>query len=260
MFVGNDYESVATAFLRDGDALLIDSLASPKDAEWMQRCLVTEMGKTVHTIIATHYMSDHMAGMRLYPKAQIIAQRFFRHTFESQRNRSAQDYQDYLSPTTVFGDTLSLQWGRHALRLFHNPGKTMCSVNVDAPSCDAVFAGDNIVGNIIYLSRSSPDLIDQAIARLQRLQRGRVIGGHMGMFDRVSLSHARHYLRRLREVTLNVYSTHPDELDPNAIRSIAIESCLAPEVVPSTFEREWHGHNLDVLLEQGTFKLDAVHG
>jgi len=239
MFVGDAYESVATAFLRDGDALLI--------AEWMRHYLVEEMGKTVHTIIVTHYMNDHMAGLRLYPGAYIIAQHYFRHTFQSQRSRSAEDNQDYVNPTVVFGDTLWLQWGRHALQLFHNPGKTLCSVNIDAPSCDAVFAGDNIVGNIVYLSRSSPEMIDQAIARLQKLQRSRVIGGHMGSFDRLTLNHARHYLRRLREITVNIYKTPRDDLAAKTIQSISIESCLAPGVFPTAFEREWHRRNLDVL-------------
>ena len=258
MFVGDAYESVATAFLHDGDALLIDTLASHADAEWMRRCLVEEMGKTVRAIIATHYMNDHMAGMRLYPGAQIIAQRYFRHTFLSQRGRSAQDNEDYVNPTVVFGDMLSLQWGRHALQLFHNPGKTMCSINIDAPSCDVVFAGDNIVGNIVYLSRSSPEMIDQAIARLQLVQRGRVIGGHMGVFDRPALTHARHYLRRLREITIDIYRTHSHDLAAKAIQSITIECCLAAGVAPTAFEQEWHGRNLEVLLEQDTFKLDAI--
>ena len=259
MFVGDAYESVAAAFLCDGDALLVDTLASRTDAEWMRRCLVEEMGKTVRTIIATHYMNDHMAGLRLYPKARIIAQSHFRYTFESQRGRSAQDDEYYVDPTCVLSDTLSIQWGRHALQLFHNPGKTMCSINIDVPSCDAAFAGDNIVGNIVYLSRSSPEMIDRAISRLQALQRGRVIGGHMGMFDRATLSRARLYLRRLREVTVDIYRSSPSRLDSHAIRSIAIESCLAPGIVACAFEREWHGRNLEVMLEQDTFRLDAIH-
>jgi cyclase len=259
MFVGDAYESVATAFLCDGDALLVDTLASRADAEWMRRCLVDEMGKAVRIIIATHYMNDHMAGMRLYPKAQIIAQRYYRYTFESQRDRSAQDYEDYVNPTFVFGDTLSIQWGRHALQLFHNPGKTMCSVNIDAPTCDAVFTGDNIVGNIVYLSRSSPEMIDHAIARLQSLQRGRVIGGHMGLFDRLTLDHARHYLHCLREIAVNIYQSHPHDLAAKAVQSITIESCLAPGVFPTAFEQQWHRRNLDVILQQDTFKLDAIH-
>ena len=260
MFVGDAYESVATAFLHNDDALLVDTLADRADAEWMRRCLVDELGKTVHTIIATHYMNDHMAGMRLYPEAQIIAQRYFRHTFQSQHGRSTQDYEDYVHPTVVFGDTLCLQWGRHALQLFHNPGKTMCSINIDVPSCDAVLVGDNIVGNIVYLSRSSPEMIDCAIARVQSLQRGRVIGGHMGMFDRSTLNHARHYLHRLRETMVELYRTCPEDFAANAIRSISIETCLTPGVLPTPFEQEWHGRNLEVLQEQGTFKLELIRG
>jgi cyclase len=258
MFVGDSYESVATAFVRDAEVLLVDTLASCADAEWMRRYLMEEMGKTVRTIVATHYMSDHMAGMRLYPEAQVIAQRYFRYTFQTQRQRSARQDEDFVNPTVVFGDTLTLKWGRHDLRLFHNPGKTMCLVNIDAPSCDAVFAGDNIVGNIVYLSRSSPEMIDQAIARLQVLQRGRVIGGHMGIFPARTLNNARHYLRSLREATINIYRTHPPDRAVRAIESITIESCLAPGVVPAAFEREWHGRNLDVLVEQDTFKLDVA--
>jgi len=258
MFVGDSYESVATAFLHGSDALLVDTLASRDDAEWMRRYLVDEMGKTARTIVATHYMNDHMAGLRLYPEAQIVAQRYFRHTFLSQRGRSAQDNEDYVSPTVVFGDTLSLQWGRHALQLFHNPGKTMCSVNIDVPSCDMVFAGDNIVGNIVYLSSSSPEMIDQAIARLLLLQRGRVIGGHMGVFKRLTLSNAQFYLHRLREIAIKIHQTHTGEFAVKAIASISIEACLAPGVIPSAFECEWHQRNLDILVSQDTFRLDAT--
>lgn len=258
MFVGDAYESVATAFISDSDTLLIDTLASREDAQWMRRRLVDEMGTTVRIIVATHYMNDHMAGMRLYPNAQIIAQRYFRYTFESQRARSAQDNAEYVEPTAVFDNTLSLQWGRHVLQLFHNPGKTMDSINIDVPGCDIAFVGDNMVGNIVYLSRSSPQLIDQAIDRLRLLQRRRVIGGHIGMFDAATLGNAQYYLRRLREVTVDIYKARRLKRDLDAIRSISLESCLAPGITPCAFEREWHGRNLEVLIEQETFKLDAV--
>ena len=258
MVVGNAYQSVATAFLRDGDALLVDTLASQADAEWMREQLVDKMGLTVQTIVATHYMSDHMAGMRLYPNAQIVAQRYFQHTYLSQSGRTVQDDEDYISPTGVFGDTLSLQWGRHELNLFHNPGKTMCSINIDVPTSDMVMAGDNIVGNIVYLSRSSPDMLDEAIARLQMLNRKRVIGGHVGAFERATLDHARKYLRCLRKTVVAIRHKHADERANEAIKAISIEACVARGVLPTAFEREWHGRNLAVVVEQGTFKLDAV--
>jgi glyoxylase-like metal-dependent hydrolase (beta-lactamase superfamily II) len=67
MFVGDAYESVATAFLCDGDALLIDTLASHADAEWMRRSL-DQMGKTVRTVIATHYERPY-GGDETLPKS-----------------------------------------------------------------------------------------------------------------------------------------------------------------------------------------------
>src|SRR5690606_37781935 len=37
MFVGDDHESVATAFLDGDDVLLVDSLGSEEDAHWLRR-------------------------------------------------------------------------------------------------------------------------------------------------------------------------------------------------------------------------------
>src|SRR3546814_3640059 len=69
MFVGDDHESVATAFLDGDDVLLVDSLGSMDDARWLRRVLCGDMGKTVRVVAATHFMSDHIAGMSLFPDA-----------------------------------------------------------------------------------------------------------------------------------------------------------------------------------------------
>src|SRR5690606_28157179 len=87
MFVGDDHESVATAFLDGDDALLVDSLGSEGDAQWLRRVLCDEMGATVRIIAATHSMSDHMAGLPLFPGALTIAHRHHRHAFLSQNRR-----------------------------------------------------------------------------------------------------------------------------------------------------------------------------
>src|SRR5688572_33282751 len=57
MFVGDDHESVATAFIDGDDVLLVDSLGSAEDARWLHAVLCVQMGKTVRVIAATHYMS-----------------------------------------------------------------------------------------------------------------------------------------------------------------------------------------------------------
>ncbi len=42
------------------------------------------------------------------------------------------------------------------------------------------------------------------------------------------------------------------------IAAIAIETCLAPQVEATDFEREWHRRNLEVIVAQSTFALDAA--
>ncbi len=255
MFVGDDYQSVATAFLDGDDALLVDTLGSERDAQCLQRSLCADMGKTVRVVVATHYMSDHMAGLGLFPQALTIAQRHHRHGFLSQNRRVDAFYRE---PKLVFDSEMSLQWGPHRLRLLHNPGKTMDHVSVDVPSADLVCAGDNIVGNIVYLSKADPESIRAAIARIRQLGRGTVIGGHMGRFPTEVLDHARYYLDRLQDAVVRIRAeAAAAEIDAR-IAAIPIEACVAPQVEPVAFEREWHQRNLEAIVAQSVFELDAA--
>jgi glyoxylase-like metal-dependent hydrolase (beta-lactamase superfamily II) len=254
VFRGDAYESVATAFLRNGQVLLVDALASRSDAQEMRHHLEEVLGKEVRIIVSTHYMNDHIAGLRLFPEAEIVAHRYFMHTFLSQRNRSVQDDEDFVPPTIVVGDTLTLDWGRHTLNLFHNPGKTLCTICIDVPDSDLLFCSDNVVGNIAFLSSSAPELIRSAIDRLQQRRRGRIIPGHMGVLKGEALGNARGYLDRLEE---RVREARRDGSEVEAVRSIRIENCLAPGLEPTAFEQEWHGRNLEVILERRIFTVNA---
>lgn len=255
MFVGADHESVATAFLDGDDVLLVDSLGSVEDAQWMRRVLCGDMGKTVRVVTATHFMSDHLAGMSLFGDALTIAHRHYRHTFLSQNRRVDALYRE---PRVVFDSAMSIRWGRHELCFLHNPGKTMDHVSVDVPSADLVCAGDNIVGNIVYLSKADPMLIRGAIGRMRQLGRGTVIGGHMGRFPAVVLDNAVHYLDRLQEAVVSIRANASVQRANECIATISIEACVAPQVGPMPFEREWHRHNLDVIVAQSMFELDTA--
>ena len=255
MFVGDDHESVATAFLDGGDALLVDSLASVDDAHWLRRVLCEDMGKTVRVIAATHFMSDHMAGMSLFPDALTIAHRHYRHAFLSQNRRVDAFYRE---PQVVFDSAMTIHWGRHELRFLHNPGKTMDHVSVDVPTADLVCIGDNIVGNIVYLSKADPVLIRAAIARARQFGRGTVVGGHMGWFPASTLDNAIHYLDRLQDVVVRIRANATAQEADGRIATIPIAACLAPQVEPTGFECEWHQHNLEVIVAQSIFALDAA--
>jgi glyoxylase-like metal-dependent hydrolase (beta-lactamase superfamily II) len=252
-FVGDAYESAATAFVDGGEVFLVDALASLEDARWMRQ-VMAGMGLTVRMIASTHYMSDHMAGLGLFPEATTIAHENHRHAFLSQNARVDGFYVD---PTMTFTGAMEVRWGRHHLRLIHNPGKTMDHVTVDAPEADLACAGDNLVGNIVYLSKSDPDQIERALARIQQLGRQWVISGHMGRFPASTLGNARHYLARLREASIAIRRRVHGDAQADLVARIRIEACLPAGVTPRDFEREWHQNNLSVIRDQGTFELDA---
>lgn len=255
MFVGDEYESVATAFFDGRDVLLVDALGSADDAQQLHRTLCTDMGKRVRAVVATHFMSDHMAGMSLFPEAVTIAHRLHRHAFLSQ-NRRVDAF--YRTPQVVFDSAIALRWGAHELHLVHNPGKTMDHVTVDVPTADLICAGDNIVGNMVYLSKADPALIRTAIARMRQFGRNTVIGGHMGRFPAAVLDNAIHYLDRLQETVVRIRAEAlPHEADQH-IAAIPIEACLAAQVEPDAFEREWHRRNLEVIAAQSIFALDTA--
>ncbi len=255
MFVGRELESVATAFVDGDDALLVDTLGGVDDAHALRRVLRDQMGKRVRIVVSTHFMSDHIAGLSLFPEATTIAHRHHRHAFLSQ-NRQVDAF--YLEPQVVFDSAMRIRWGRHALHLLHNPGKTMDHLSVDVPSADLVCAGDNIVGNIVYVSRADPAQIRSAIVRMQQLGRRRVIGGHMGMFGAATLGNAVHYLDRLADAVVGIRTAVDSHEADARIASIAIEPCLAAGVEPSPFERHWHERNLEAIVTQSMFTLDAA--
>lgn len=252
VFRGEAYESVATAFIQDREALLVDALAGLEDAEAMRVHLEGRLGLRVRFILMTHYMSDHMAALRRFPQARIAAHCASAQTFHSQRDLNAEDEQAFVPPSIELGGDIAFDWGRHRLAVFHNPGKTRCMLNVDVAAADLVLCGDNLVGNTAYLSSTTPERLDAGLARLERLGRGRIIPGHMGVLPGEAPANARRYLARLQQ---EVVAARMRMDAACAIRAITIESCLAAGVVPTPFEREWHGRNLDLILEQGTFPL-----
>ena len=250
LFRGATLESLATAFIDGPRVLLVDALAADDDARAMRDYLEITLGKQVEAIILTHGHSDHLAGVRLFPRADIIAQRLFLYTY---MEKNGQAGETFVAPTTVVDQRLKLAWGRHTLELFHNPGKTMCSLGIEVADADLLFAADNIVGNIAYIGASVPELIDDAIVRLQRRGRSRIVPGHIGMQDWTALSNARHYLAMLR---LRVAQARAAERGGDAaIRAIGIGECLASAVQPTPFELHWHAQNLERIVERRLFAL-----
>lgn len=251
VLTGKSYESIATVLVSGDEALLIDALASRADAEELKRFLDEDLKKEVRFIILTHYMSDHMAALRLFPKAQIIAHKNYARTFKSQKYLSAEEAEFFIEPTIIISDDVSIKWGRLTLNIFHNPSHTMSTIGIDIPEADLLLVGDAIFGNTVFLSSAGePELFEAAIKSLQSKKRSRIIPGHIGIRDKNIFDNALFYLKSLQaEVRKADNAPHRNEF----ILNIPIEACLAPQLTASDFEKEYHRINLDLIIERKLF-------
>jgi len=240
--IGEAYHANSTVFIKGDEALLIDGMGSIADATELRRLLEDEMGKEVRFIISTHYFSDHIAALRLFPRAEIVAHELYAQTFRSERSRTAEEEAHFVEPTMVIGDRMRMKWGRFKLDLFHNPGHTMSTLAIDVPEADLLFVGDTVVGNLVYLAYSAPELIAIALERLERRGRTRIVASHGGAVSSAAIGHARHYLGRL------------------TAGEVALESCLPEGIVATDFERIFHERNVRNMsvLEHAHVPLPAL--
>lgn len=251
VFIGEAYQSVSTALINDDDVLLIDGLAGVDDAEEMKRFIEDELHKQVRFILSTHYMSDHMAAFRLFPRVPILAHQDYVLTFDSQKSLTDEERAYFVRPVIEISNSIVMRWGRYTLDIFHNPSKTLSMLSVDIPEADLLVVGDAFFGSTVFLSSAGvPELFLTALTRLQRRNRSRVIPGHIGVYGGRAFENALFYLRSLQARVEEVRrSSHCQD----SILGIPIESCLAPFIEASDFEREFHETNLTLIIERKLF-------
>jgi glyoxylase-like metal-dependent hydrolase (beta-lactamase superfamily II) len=250
VLVGKTYGSNSTAFINGDEVLLVDAMASRTDAEELKDFVEKELKKQVRFIICTHYFSDHMAALKLFPQAQIIAHKNYMHTFTSEKHRSAEEEAHFVEPTIQISDGLVMKWGRYTLDIFYNPGHNMSTINIDVPEADLLMIGDTVVGNLVYLLYSTPEMFISALKRAQRRNRGRLITSHQSVRSGKAIDNALYYVDRLQE---NVSAARRSSASQDAILDIAMESCLPAGVEGTAFERISHMRNLESIIEKRLF-------
>lgn len=250
LFIGETYHSNSTAFVRGDEVLLVDGMASRADAELLRERIEVGLNKRVRFVVATHYFSDHLAALKLFPRAEIIAHRNYLHTFSTERHRTVEEESHFVEPTIIVSDALVMKWGRHTLEMFHNPGHTMSTLSIEVPEADLLLAGDNLVGNIAYFAYSTPEMAGDALRRLKRRGRTRLISSHTGLRHSGALDNAIVYLDRLKA---NVRSAWQSAAGGDAVLRIPIDACLSPELKASPYEELYHRRNLESVVDRRLF-------
>jgi glyoxylase-like metal-dependent hydrolase (beta-lactamase superfamily II) len=241
LFIGDRYQANTTIFVAGNEALLVDALASDLDAQRLQSFVEDELKKEVRFIVSTHYFSDHIAALKRFPKATIVAQENYLDTYQMEQFRAPEEESFFVAPDILISDRIKLRWGRYVFDISHNPGHTSSTVTVDVPEADLLFVGDNLVGNIVYLRYSTPDRFVTALENLRRSPRTRLISSHGDVRSPASIEHATFYLDKLEQ--------HAKEEDLSA----PLEDYLPAGVPATSFEQIFHKRNLEDVVERRLF-------
>ncbi|MCI0441609.1 MBL fold metallo-hydrolase [bacterium] len=236
--IGDAFDSNSTILLSCKEALVIDALGSKRDAHDLKHLIEQNFEARVRFFISTHYFSDHLAALKLFPDSQIVAHKNYRHTFDQERFRSEEEALFFVEPTILMSDDLTIRWGRFHVNLFYNPAHTTSTINVDIPEADLIHVGDTIVGNMIYVAYSSPAEFFPALERIKQKGRKKLISSHLGPRSIDAIHHAESYLRTLQDKV-----TEPGS-------KITLQECLPPGVEGTPFENIFHKRN--VLFLSGT--------
>jgi glyoxylase-like metal-dependent hydrolase (beta-lactamase superfamily II) len=250
LLIGETYESNSTLLIKGDQALLVDAMASRADAEKLQEFVERELKKDVRFVVCTHFFSDHLAALNLFPSAAVIAHEDYLITFNSELYRSKEEEAHFREPDILISDKMQLRWGRHTLDIFYNPGHTSSTLSIDIKEANLLLVGDTLVGNIVYLVYSTPQRFSFALERLKKRQRGHVISSHGKVRSSEAIGNAEHYLKRLAERTNKARASAPGG---QSLLETPLESCLPEGVEATPFEKIFHQRNLRTIVERQLF-------
>ena len=247
LFIGKTYQSNSTIFVNGEQALLIDALASRSDAEELRGFVERDLKKEVRFIISTHYFSDHIAALKSFPRACVIAHENYLETFNSEQYRTDEEAGHFVEPHLLVSDRLKIKWGTFTLNLSHNPGHTNSTLAIDVPEANLLFVGDTLVGNIVYLKYSTPDRFVAALDSLKQKSPGRrLLSSHGPVRSTDAISNAQSYLERLGQRVGEVGFSE-------SLLKIELGDVMPVGVEPTSFERIFHQRNLETVLERRLF-------
>ena len=253
LLIGETYHSNSTVFVSHDEALLVDAMGSKADAEKLREFVERELKKKVAFIVSTHFFSDHMAALKLFPQARVIAHKDYLDTFNSELYRSEEEAAHFREPDILISEEMQIRWGKHTLDIFHNPGHTPSTLALDVKSADLLMVGDTLVGNIVYLTYSTPERFVRALEKLEARARSHVLSSHGEVRSSAAIGNARFYLKSLAERTREARRSSVGE---KWLLDAPLETFLPAGIEATAFERKFHSRNLNTIMERNLFVAD----
>jgi cyclase len=238
VLTGQVYSSNSVVVSADEGVILIDAMADRNDAEALRNFIAKDLGKPVRYLISTHYFGDHTAGLKTFPDAQIIAHVSYAQTAALWDDKAGME-RDFVPASILISSRMTLRWGRYSVEIFHNPGHTMSTLNIDVEGADLLVVGDTAVANIVSLRHADPELLPVALRRAKERGRSRIVSGHNGVKTVECLDNAMHYYKRLLDFT-QAGGPAPE-----------ISAYARQEMIFSEVERFVHQLNVDFMANGG---------
>jgi len=175
--------------------IAIDSTMYVKTGELLLRNLESKFDVPVRYLIITHYHGDHIFGIKPFKDRCVLSSELTSKimTNDETKTRYAEFIKDvakegpigegieYIVPTLLFKDKLTIQDEDLYLKIYHTGGHTAGSSFISFPHEKVVFAGDLIFENTFPYAGDptcDPELLINALKKMQEINADIYIPGH----------------------------------------------------------------------------------
>jgi glyoxylase-like metal-dependent hydrolase (beta-lactamase superfamily II) len=219
------YDQQIGLVLGDGEALVIDTRATPGHARELLADIARLTPVPVRLVVNTHWHSDHVFGNHDFRPATIWGHERCRTRLlengEEQRSSlsaSLPDFADDLAslvidpPDRTFAEAATIEVGGRRVELsFLGRGHTDADIVATVPDAAVLFAGDLLENDAVpYFGDGYPIEWPATVARLLALVTGPVVPGHGSIGD---LAFVRRQLGELEAVAAAARRLHAGEID-----------------------------------------------
>ena len=241
-------------------AVLIDTLAFPKEIEEVKRFTEERLGKPVRFIINTHYHSDHTLGNWLFPDATIISHHLCRQYLDTigrkalqaskEANRELEDIGIRLPAITFESGRATIRVGKRVLQLVPLPGHSLDGIGVLIVEDKVLFSGD-IMMPLPYVADGDYDQMVASLKSIPRMKLENLVQGHgesvlrgeVGTSVRANLSYLAAIRRHVRKAARL--------RDPQGyLDTVNIEDCGKGRILLNGLAEELHRRNLVALYSK----------
>jgi len=241
-------------------AVVIDTLALPKETLAIRDFIEQELSVPVRYVINTHYHADHAWGNYFFPGATIISHSLCRQWLQERgiaslertrkQNITFRNLKIVLPQITFNSGNLTLRVGKKTLAIFPLPGHSADNVAVMVEEDRVLFAGDTCMP-LPYIVDGDIDELTASLKTIGRLSLENVVPGHGEIVLRGEVEgYIKDNLSYLSAIRKAVRKASRRKYPLDLLDEIGVESCGKSRVLIGGLAEELHHRNLTALYRQ----------